>query len=69
MWLNGHRLGYHIGANLPFEFDLNVRKGINRLVVRVDNRVLFVTFCNFLFGNFVWLSGLFFLVNAHERFF
>ncbi len=39
VWLNGHRLGSHTGANLPFEFDLNTRKGVNRLVVRVDNRI------------------------------
>jgi beta-glucuronidase len=40
VWLNGHRLGRHTGANLPFEFDLsNLRRGVNRLVVRVDNRI------------------------------
>jgi beta-glucuronidase len=44
VWLNGHRLGSHTGANLPFEFDLNVRKGVNRLIVRVDNRVFPWTF-------------------------
>ncbi len=40
VWLNGRRLGSHAGAYLPFELDLkNVdRTGLNRLVVRVDNR-------------------------------
>ncbi|HWF24754.1 MAG TPA: glycoside hydrolase family 2 TIM barrel-domain containing protein [Solirubrobacteraceae bacterium] len=39
VWLNGHKLGTHTGAYLPFEFDLTgVRTGVNRLVVRVDNR-------------------------------
>ena len=37
IWLNGHRLGYHTGAYLPFEFDLNPRPGVNRLVIRVDD--------------------------------
>ena len=39
VWLNGRRIGTHAGAYLPFEFDLTrVRSGINRLVVRVDDR-------------------------------
>ena len=39
VWLNGRRLGSHVGENLPFELDLNgVRGGVNRLIVRVDNR-------------------------------
>ncbi len=39
VWLNGHLLGAHTGPNLPFEFDLNrLVRGVNRLVVRVDNR-------------------------------
>lgn len=39
VWLNGRRIGTHAGAFLPFEFDLkNLRPGINRLIVRVDNR-------------------------------
>ncbi len=39
VWLNGHRLGSHSGAYLPFEFPLTgVRKGANRLIVRVDDR-------------------------------
>jgi beta-glucuronidase len=38
VWLNGHELGTHSGAYLPFEFDLNnLRPGVNRLVVRVDD--------------------------------
>ena len=41
VWLNGHRVGAHVGANLPFELDLGgLRGGVNRLVVRIDNRVL-----------------------------
>ena len=39
MWLNGHKLGTHSGAYLPFELPLTgVRKGVNRLIVRVDDR-------------------------------
>ncbi|MGO9788496.1 MAG: glycoside hydrolase family 2 protein [Solirubrobacteraceae bacterium] len=39
VWLNGHFVGSHIGENLPFELDLTgVRPGVNRLIVRVDNR-------------------------------
>lgn len=40
VWLNGRLLGSHAGAYLPFEFDLSgfFRKGVNRLVVRVDDR-------------------------------
>jgi beta-glucuronidase len=39
MWLNGRQIGTHRGAFLPFEFDLRgVRAGINRLVLRVDDR-------------------------------
>ena len=39
VWLNGRRIGDHAGANLPFEFDLRgLRAGVNRLIVRVDNR-------------------------------
>jgi beta-glucuronidase len=39
VWLNGHEIGSHAGAYLPFEFDLtHLRKGVNRLIVRVDNR-------------------------------
>jgi beta-glucuronidase len=39
-WLNGRKLGDHVSGYVPFELDLpNVaRKGVNRLVVRVDNR-------------------------------
>jgi beta-glucuronidase len=41
VWLNGRLIGRHVGLNLPFEFDLTgVRSGINRLVVRADNRHL-----------------------------
>jgi beta-glucuronidase len=40
VWLNGHLIGSHVGQALPFELDLNrVRSGVNRLIVRVDNRL------------------------------
>jgi beta-glucuronidase len=39
VWLNGHELGSHGGAYVPFELDLHdLRPGVNRLIVRVDNR-------------------------------
>jgi beta-glucuronidase len=39
VWLNGRQIGTHDGAYLPFELDLKgLRPGVNRLVVRVDNR-------------------------------
>ncbi len=40
VWLNGRKLGDHVGGYTAFELDLpNVaRRGVNRLVVRVDNR-------------------------------
>jgi beta-glucuronidase len=39
VWLNGHLVGEHAGAYLPFEFDLNwLRPGVNTLVVRVDDQ-------------------------------
>jgi beta-glucuronidase len=39
VWLNGHELGTHAGAYLPFELDLEpLHPGVNRLIVRVDNR-------------------------------
>lgn len=40
VWLNGHQLGSHTGAYVPFEFDLGraLRRGVNRLIVRVDDR-------------------------------
>jgi beta-glucuronidase len=40
VWLNGRKLGDHVSGYIPFELDLpNVaRRGVNRLVVRVDNR-------------------------------
>ncbi len=39
IWLNGRELGTHAGAYLPFELDLTgLRAGVNRLIVRVDNR-------------------------------
>ena len=39
VWLNGRELGMHKGAYLPWELKLaGLRKGVNRLVLRVDNR-------------------------------
>jgi beta-galactosidase/beta-glucuronidase len=42
VWLNGHPIGKHSGAYLPFELRLPPsylkRTGVNRLAVRVDNR-------------------------------
>ncbi len=39
VWLNGHLLGSHAGAYLPFELDLHgLIHGVNRLIVRVDDR-------------------------------
>src|SRR5262245_47474049 len=39
VWLNGRPVGKHVGAYLPFELRaLGIRKGTNRLVVRVDSR-------------------------------
>jgi beta-glucuronidase len=40
VWLNGRRVGRHVSGYVPFELDLpNVKHGgVNRLVVRVDNR-------------------------------
>jgi len=39
VWLNGRLIGSHVGENLPFELELNgVRSGVNRLIVRVDDR-------------------------------
>ncbi|HXE46656.1 MAG TPA: glycoside hydrolase family 2 TIM barrel-domain containing protein [Conexibacter sp.] len=40
VWLNGRQLGTHVGGYVPFELDLPSlsRRGVNRLVVRVDDR-------------------------------
>ncbi len=39
VWLNGHEIGSHVGAFLPFELDLTgLHGGVNRLIVRVDDR-------------------------------
>jgi glycosyl hydrolase family 2 len=39
VWLNGRKLGFHAGEYVPFEFALKgLRPGVNRLIVRVDNR-------------------------------
>ena len=42
VWLNGRPLGTNTGAYLPFEFPLAHlnRTGVNRLVIRVDNRLV-----------------------------
>ena len=38
VWLNGRLVGSHTGAYLPFEFDLRPQPGVNRLIVRIDDR-------------------------------
>ena len=39
VWLNGEEIAQHKGAYLPWELKLTgLRKGVNRLVLRVDNR-------------------------------
>ncbi|MEA2211149.1 MAG: beta-glucuronidase [Solirubrobacteraceae bacterium] len=39
VWLNGRQIGHHDGAYLPFEVALKgVRSGVNRLLIRVDDR-------------------------------
>ena len=39
VWLNGRQIGSHAGAYVPWELDLTgLRSGVNRLIVRVDNR-------------------------------
>jgi beta-glucuronidase len=39
VWLNGKEIGTHTGAYLPWELKLSgLTKGVNRLVLRVDNR-------------------------------
>lgn len=40
IWLNGRKVGQHVSGYVPFELDLPSvnRGGVNRLVVRVDNR-------------------------------
>ncbi len=39
VWLNGHRLGEHEIASIPFELALShLHAGVNRLIVRVDDR-------------------------------
>lgn len=40
VWLNGHRIGSHTGAYLPWELRTPYlkRRGVNRLVLRIDNR-------------------------------
>ena len=40
IWLNGVLVGSHVGAFLPFELDLRGLRpnGVNRLIVRVDDR-------------------------------
>jgi beta-glucuronidase len=38
VWLNGHELGLHTGAYLPFEFAARYMvAGVNRLVIRIDD--------------------------------
>ncbi|HLJ04476.1 MAG TPA: glycoside hydrolase family 2 TIM barrel-domain containing protein [Solirubrobacteraceae bacterium] len=39
IWLNGYPVGSHAGAYIAFELPLShLRPGVNRLIVRVDNR-------------------------------
>lgn len=39
VWLNSRQIGTHAGASVPFEITLpNLRAGVNRLIVRVDDR-------------------------------
>lgn len=39
VWLNGREIGSHTGGYLPWELDLKgLRPGVNRLIVRVDDR-------------------------------
>ncbi len=39
VWLNGRKIGHHDGAYLPFELALRgVHRGVNRLIVRVEDR-------------------------------
>ena len=39
VWLNGRMIGSHTGGYLPWELDLKgLRPGVNRLIVRVDDR-------------------------------
>jgi beta-glucuronidase len=40
VWLNGRKIGSHVGAYLPFELPATgVRRGSNELLVRVDGRM------------------------------
>jgi beta-glucuronidase len=56
VWLNGHELGSHTGAYLPFEFQLKYLKaGVNRLIVRVDNQRTATSFPHA--GNLWWNYG------------
>jgi beta-glucuronidase len=39
VWLNGREIGTHSGAYVPWELDLmRLQPGVNRLIIRVDNR-------------------------------
>lgn len=45
VWLNGHELGRHIGAHLPFEFELtsHLLEGENTLILAVDNTLKYIS--------------------------
>jgi beta-glucuronidase len=64
VWLNGHLLGSHTGAYLPFELTLKgLRAGVNRLIVRVNNHRTKASFppSNNLWWNYGGISDVVYL--------